>query len=141
MLEARGNLWDFNGVHVITTNGFVKKDGSAVMGRGCALEAKNRYPHLSLTLGEAIKEMGNHAYYFYEYNIITFPVKRVWWDPADPKLIVQSAHELMSIINQHTIADDVYLPRPGCGNGQLNWDDVKPLIKPILSDRVTVISF
>ncbi len=35
--------------------------------------------------------------------------------------------------------DKVYLVRPGCGNGQLKWEDVKPLIAPILDDRFIVV--
>ena len=43
----------------ITTNGFVKKDGCAVMGRGCAQEAKNRYPNINKLLGIHINTKGN----------------------------------------------------------------------------------
>ena len=35
--------------------------------------------------------------------------------------------------------DKVYMARPGCGNGQLKWEDVKPLIAPILDDRFIVV--
>ncbi len=43
MKEDFGDLWDFDGIIAITTNGFVKKDGSCVMGRGCAKEAALRF--------------------------------------------------------------------------------------------------
>lgn len=141
MLEVNGDLWGFAGIQVITTNGITRKDGAAVMGRGCARQAAVRYPQLPLTLGEALKDMGNHCYYFYEYNLITFPVKLAWYAMASPGLIIQSAKELMELITKHTISDQLYLARPGCGNGQLLWIDVKPLIKDILSDQVTVVDF
>jgi hypothetical protein len=32
----------------------------------------------------------------------------------------------------------VLLPRPGCGNGHRTWDEVCPVIEPILDDRFTV---
>lgn len=141
MLEANGDLWGFNGVHVITTNGYVRRDGAAVMGRGCARQAAVRYPRLPMVLGEALKEMGNQVYYFYEYNIITFPVKHLWSEPAVPGLIIKSAKELMNTIARHSIIENLYLARPGTGNGQLLWVDVKPLIKDILSDQVTAVDF
>ena len=40
MNEVNGNLWDSNAdIIVITTNGAVRKDGAAIMGRGVALQA------------------------------------------------------------------------------------------------------
>jgi len=42
--EVDGNLWEIEADwRVITTNGFVKKDGRAVMGRGVARQALQRY--------------------------------------------------------------------------------------------------
>ena len=41
MREVVGNLWTYPAdIRVITTNGTVKNDGTCVMGRGCAAEAK-----------------------------------------------------------------------------------------------------
>jgi hypothetical protein len=44
--ELFGNLWEFDGIIVITTNGFVKRDGTCVMGRGCAKQATIKLPGL-----------------------------------------------------------------------------------------------
>jgi hypothetical protein len=33
----------------------------------------------------------------------------------------------------------ILLPRPGCGNGQLDWAQVGPAIAPLLDDRVTIV--
>ena len=49
---------------VITTNGSVKKDGKAVMGRGCAKQAAHIYPELAALLGVRIKARGNQPYVF-----------------------------------------------------------------------------
>jgi len=50
--EDKINLWEYPAdARVITTNGFVKNNGEAVMGRGCAREAARKYPRLPLFWG------------------------------------------------------------------------------------------
>ena len=142
MKEIRGNLWDYEGqkgyVICITTNGFVKNNGHAVMGRGCALEAAKKMPTLPVRLGDKIKYAGNHCHWM-ALDLFTFPVKHVWWDPADITLIDRSAKELRE---QAELYPDLtfILPRPGCGNGGLKWEDVRPVIAGILPDNVWAIT-
>lgn len=142
MIEVRGNLWEYPAdVRVITTNGTVKKNGECVMGRGCAAEAKARYPDLPLVLGQAITGLGNEAFWIPVKDgvIVTFPVKHNWYEKADIKLIETSAKKVsvMRALEGRTIV----MPRPGCGNGGLRWDDVRPVLAPILDDRFHVITF
>ena len=64
----------------ITTNGFVKRNGEAVMGRGCAKQAAELWPWLPTTLGRAINEgHGNTPKYLMTVDdktqIWSFPVK------------------------------------------------------------------
>jgi hypothetical protein len=138
----------------ITTNGFVKKNGEAVMGAGIAKEAKGFYPELPKLLGSAIKEGGNHVAVFWgldrkmnyldglliERDIISFPVKHNWWEQADTSLIRRSCEELIYWMDEGHI-ESALLPRPGCGNGKLDWSDVKREIEPILDDRISVVTF
>lgn len=35
---------------------------------------------------------------------------------------------------------EVVLPRPGAGNGGLEWKDVRPILEEILDDRFTILS-
>lgn len=142
MIEVVGNLWTFPAsVRVITTNGFVRNDGRAVMGRGCALEATKRFPKLPRELGDALHEDGNHVHWFPDYNLVTFPVKHNWWEEADLALIEQSAEELYELYNDIT-GGDIVLPSPGCGNGRLSWEKVREVIAPILvGDHYKVIDF
>lgn len=144
MIEVTGNLWTFPAdVRCITTNGFVKKNGECVMGRGCAREAAKKLPQLPKLLGDFIKNNGNHVGWLYGSThgdiIFSFPVKHNWWERADLDLIARSAEEIkVAVPGKRT----VLIPRPGCGNGQLSWDDVKPVIEPILADdRFKIISF
>lgn len=141
MFEVRGNLWTYPAdVRVITTNGTVKKNGECVMGRGCAAEAKNKWPELPKELGDHISRRGNIPYYFPRYVLYSFPVKHQWMQQADPELIKTSAKILSSYVDQDEFKV-VLLPRPGCGNGGLKWEDVKPVLEPILDDRFYVITF
>lgn len=154
MKEVFGNLWTYPAdVRVITTNGTVKKNGEAVMGRGCALEARRRFPGLAAQLGEALSLHGNHVHVLrrrmnldnqtVEIPCMTFPVKHNWNDKADPVLIQQSANELVAFIDKQESwkPKTIVLPRPGCGNGGLKWEDVQPILASILDDRFHVITW
>lgn len=143
MLEQKGDLWDYHTkgeIIVITTNGFIRKDNQAAMGAGCALEAKLKYPFLPGVLGEKLLMYGNQVHNL-GMNIYTYPTKHNWWDKSDMKLIVESAEQLASEIkfakDEFLYDEDakVYLPRPGCGNGGLKWENVKPEIENILDDN------
>src|SRR5208283_1124607 len=105
------------------------------MGRGCALEAATRFPELPKLLGEKIELFGNNVYELQSKKLWVFPVKHKWWKPADPKLIKKSAEQLALYIKNREIEFGLHetfvLPKPGCGNGQLDWEDVKPLLKDL----------
>lgn len=147
MQEVTGNLWDYPAdARVITTNGYVKSNGECVMGRGCAKEATERFLGIAKRLGGFIKQHGNHVFMLKvgPPALVNFPVKHKWDQPADISLIERSAHELVAwadAMRDHGV-NKVVLPRPGCGNGRLNWErDVKPVLEKILDDRFKVITF
>jgi hypothetical protein len=144
MREETGDIWEAYNAGlwiVIPTNGFVKLDGNAVMGRGLAWQAKERFPCLQLDLGERLKEYGNHVFVFSRYRIITFPVKHKWMEDADLNLIQRSCMELRKLVEDGYIRSlPIYLPRVGCGNGKLDWKDVKPILEATLDNRFIVIS-
>lgn len=145
MLEERGDLWELPAdARCITTNGFVKTSGLAVMGRGCALEARERFPGIDAHLGALINRHGNHVHLLQVHlppvaDLVSFPVKHHWFQLADLDLIVRSCHELMALADEHHW-QRILLPRPGCGNGQRDWDiEIRPAIFDVLDDRVVVI--
>jgi len=138
---CHGNIWDRhkNGAWIcITTNGTIRGDGACIMGRGVALQAKRRYPQLPYEIGANIARIGNHCCVLKKYKIITFPVKWRYNNKANINLISESAHELMEILDKHGIYK-VYLPKPGCNNGKLDWNDVKAVIETILDERVIIV--
>ena len=152
MKEVTGDLWEIAvtalaDAVVITTNGSVKNDGTAVMGRGVAYEAKIRWPSLPGILGARIKGVGNQLHHLgfvalppINIRLLAFPVKRWFWEKADPVLITQSLRELVALADDLCLGR-VVLPRPGCGNGKLRWEeDVRPLLESTLDDRFVVVN-
>ena len=145
MKEIEGELWDYYGkpdtVICITTNGTLKRNGCGVMGRGCAKELLRRVPDADALLGSHLQAFGNVVgRLFVEPStyILTFPVKHNWWEKADLQLIIESVKMLHHWAVQYPNTTFL-LPRPGCGNGRLQWADVKPLLQS-LPDNVLVIT-
>lgn len=67
VIEMEADLWSVEAdAVVITTNGNVKASGEAVMGRGCAREAAERFSSHKLPsqLGQELREKGNHVFLF-----------------------------------------------------------------------------
>ncbi len=143
MQEIIGNIWDYHDKGhwiVITTNGNTNINGDAVMGKGIAWQAKQRYPNLPKLLAEKINRWGNHTYLFRSpISLITFPTKEDWKLPSSLSLIAQSAFELMIMWEDDHFVNTIYLVRPGCGAGELDWKDVKPILEKYLDDRFVVV--
>lgn len=129
----------------VTTNGIIKKDGTAVMGKGIALEADRRF-NISARLGQYLKQYGNRAFNMGTYQnngqtiaLFTFPTKHDWKDLSDITLICKSAEEVMQMCDKFNI-QRCFLPPPGCGCGGLSWEvTVSPWLSNILDDRFYVI--
>jgi O-acetyl-ADP-ribose deacetylase (regulator of RNase III) len=148
--QVSGNLWTLPAdARCITVNGATRQDGQAVMGRGVAAQAKERWPMLPAVLGELIRQHGNHVQLLMSpetiqppfddtAHLVAFPVKWHWQHPADLALIQRSCGELMALADRARLRA-ILLPRPGCGNGRLSWFQVEPVIAPLLDDRVTVV--
>jgi hypothetical protein len=172
MKEERGNLWDYldkADALCITTNGFFTNNRRAVMGRGCAKEAADRWPEITKTLGNHLCWDGNFTTILKEKTpeqaaIVAFPVKRQsvtfdgsnvvrhmagkfrigetapgWAAKADLTLIARSAVMLQNLAAGRGW-EKVVLVRPGCGAGELKWEEVKAALDPILDDRFIVIT-
>lgn len=146
MREDYINLWEIPAdARVITTNGTIKANGRAVMGRGCAREATQKFPYLQIALGRHLQTHGNHVGLLRwsgdpEYALVAMPVKHEWHLRADLKLIEQSTIELVALADKYEWKQ-IALPRPGCGNGQQRWSVVRGIIQPYLDDRFTVVTF
>ena len=149
---------------VITTNGDVKRDGGAVMGRGVALQAARSWYGLQKVLGKKLQNKGNRVRLLTKddaavpylhlprkndallvavpWHIISFPVKHHWMDKADPELIEKSCKQLSKLISKKDWKR-ILLPKPGCGNGNLSWKkEVRKIVKSYFgkSDKVVIVT-
>jgi len=153
----------------ITTNGFVKKDGTAVMGRGCAYTFAQLYPDAQEVLGyrillygnivqEICRRPGKAAVYIFPVkpesviydgtNAVSHMKKRFkigdtvpgWAATADIDLIIKSANRMVEWANDENYKA-IVLPRPGCGAGELSWPEVSAVLSEILDDRFYCITF
>jgi hypothetical protein len=162
MRDIKGNLW--NGIGradavIITTNGFVRKDGRATMGAGVALQARHRFPNIDKELGKLINENGSIVQPIREVNgtfLVSFPTKPIFATREDvldrlknkapelpgllrgciPGWAAKSTIEIIRRSCQELVSltdkmkwKKVVLTRPGCGNGELSYYEE---VRPIL---------
>lgn len=152
MKQIIGNMWDIYRQYdaiCCTTNNVVKQNGELVMGAGVAKSFAKKYPWLPKNWGDRVKKHmdkypEDHPTVFITLmrqrpHLVYFGTKYDWNDYSDLNLIKNAAQGLFMLTE---ILDwkSVLLPRPGCDNGGLEWDEVKPVLESWLSDdRFTVI--
>lgn len=144
MKKISCDIWDaYAEVKVIPTNGMWSDTGPhglakrAHMGAGLAKQAADRWPELPYLLGDRLARTGNRLYIFPVppalrerlgcLNIVTFPTKYDWQDPARLLLINRAAGELATARLQNGW-ERVLLPTVGCGLDGLRWEEVEPIL-------------
>ncbi len=140
MKEIVGDMWQEHAegaVVAITTNGAVNKVGRAIMLRGCARQARVRYPELLQTLGELLRRHGNHVFDL-GHQIVSFPVEVDPYQVPEMRMIDQSCRELVELTD-YKGWQKVVVPRPGCGGGGLEWQEVKTILERHFDERFYVI--
>lgn len=144
MIELKGNIWDYYGKATlcIPTNKIVNKiTGALVMGKGLALECKQRFPSIEIDWGREVLYKGGKVCYYPSDKLIMFPTKNDYKKPSTLEILKKSLYELDELIDSYDIRD-IIMPRIGCGNGGLDWEKtVKPfLLKWPKSSNITIIS-
>jgi len=111
-----------------------------VMGRGLALQFKNRFPKnfkdyvVACKKGEVLPgclfifAVGKAAN---PHFIINFPTKRHWSQESKIEDIELGLKKLAIVIKKYDI-HSIAIPPIGCGLGGLNWQDINLLIKKYL---------
>lgn len=104
-----------------------------VMGKGLALEFKNKYPlnfeiykkacdNASFNIGNLLIVPVDNKF------IVNFPTKKHWRNKSDLEFIKIGLEELKVAIKDFNIKS-IALPKLGCGLGGLDWNEVFDLIK------------
>jgi O-acetyl-ADP-ribose deacetylase (regulator of RNase III) len=133
LIYHRTNLLDSNAQTLVNTVNCV-----GVMGKGIALEFKQRYPDMfkaykricdagELEIGKLWLWSGRDQW------VLNFPTKKHWRHPSKVEWIEAGLDKFVTEYVRRGITD-ISFPRLGCGNGGLNWErQVRPVMERYLA--------
>jgi O-acetyl-ADP-ribose deacetylase (regulator of RNase III) len=136
---VKGNIFDSKAdalVNAVNTVG--------VMGKGIALEFKNRYPENYKVYKSACDKGTLKTGYVLVVTesdgkiIINFPTKAHWKDASKYEYIEDGLKDLRNKIEEQSLKS-IAIPALGCGLGGLKWDVVKVMIEIALGNIETDI--
>lgn len=134
---TQGNLLEAEVDAVVNTVNTV-----GVMGKGIALMFKERYPDNFEAYAEACKRKEVQVGEMFvtatsELSgpqwVINFPTKQHWRNPTKMEWVADGLESLKRVISEKGIRS-VAIPSLGCGNGGLNWQDVRKLMERSLGE-------
>lgn len=137
MRFLQGNMLDAPTEALVNTVNTV-----GVMGKGIALMFKEAFPENFRAYDEAAKrkEVQIGRMFVTENRtldgpkwLINFPTKKHWRQPSRLEWIVDGLKDLRRVVQEKGIRS-VALPPLGCGNGGLDWSDVRPEIERALGE-------
>ncbi|MFZ5621494.1 MAG: type II toxin-antitoxin system antitoxin DNA ADP-ribosyl glycohydrolase DarG [Pseudomonadota bacterium] len=138
---TQGNLLDADVEAVVNTVNTV-----GVMGKGIALMFKEAFPE-NFKRYEAACKVGEvrvgHVFVTERQElmgpkwIINFPTKQHWRNPTKLQWVVDGLQDLRAFILEKGIRS-IAIPPLGCGNGGLDWSQVRPEIEKTLAALETV---
>ena len=146
MILERGDMWSvYEGadLFLFTGNSYINAKGELVMGRGLALEVKNRFVSVPAIIGSFLRDSHLKIYgvcvpaYIPEINqgsmgkLGVFQVKRHFKDKAELAIIGASVVELKDRIQYESYYRNIHLNFPGTGYGRLKRKDVLPIISEL----------
>jgi O-acetyl-ADP-ribose deacetylase (regulator of RNase III) len=129
---AKGNLLEADAQALVNTVNTV-----GVMGKGIALQFRQAFPenykayqkacqHGELQVGKmhifATGKLTNPRY------IINFPTKKHWRGKSKIEDVKKGLDALIEVVKKYEISS-IAIPPLGCGNGGLDWNEVRPLIE------------
>ncbi|PJF30997.1 MAG: hypothetical protein CUN51_05830 [Candidatus Thermofonsia Clade 1 bacterium] len=107
-----------------------------VMGKGVAKEFKRRYPQMAERYRELCERGLLTVGKLWLYRapdkwILNFPTKKHWRERSRLKYIESGLQKFVATYRSRGITS-ISFPMLGCGNGQLNWDEVRPVMERYL---------
>ena len=109
-----------------------------VMGKGIALEFKKRYPEMFLKYKDQCdkhKLVVGKLMLWYEPDhwLLQFPTKEHWRNPSKLEYIEKGLMAFVRKYADYNISS-IAFPKLGCGNGELDWNEVKTLMEKYLKN-------
>ncbi len=107
-----------------------------VMGKGIALEFKKRYPDMfekyKMACEKKKLKIGTLMLcYEADHWTLLFPTKEHWRNPSRIEYIEQGLIKFCNSYAEYGITS-IAFPKLGCGNGELDWNIVKPFMEAYL---------
>ena len=136
MRFLQGNLFDAHTEALVNTVNIV-----GVMGKGIALMFKDAFPENFQSYEAAVKRKEVRiGHMFVTENrtfdgpkwLINFPTKKHWRQPSKLEWIVEGLKDLRRVVEENGI-HSIALPPLGCGNGGLDWSEVRPEIENVFA--------
>lgn len=139
----KGNIFEADAEALVNTVNTV-----GVMGKGVALQFRRAFPDNYKAYVKACKqeEVRVGKMFVFDRNtfenpryIINFPTKKHWRGRSEIEYVQEGLEDLILQVRDlgvHSIA----LPPLGCGNGGLDWDEVRALIEEA-SERLPGVTF
>jgi O-acetyl-ADP-ribose deacetylase (regulator of RNase III) len=107
-----------------------------VMGKGIALQFKNKYPEMFKSYRQICEkhlfDVGN--LYLWKSSkkwVLLFPTKKHWRNPSKIEYIESGLKKFVENYERLGI-ESIAFPKLGCGNGNLDWNIVKPIMEKYL---------
>ncbi len=128
---TKGNLLEADVEAVVNTVNTV-----GIMGKGIALMFKERFPDNFKTYKKACENnkirigkmfVSENRDFFGPKWIVNFPTKTHWRVNTRLEWIEEGLEDLVRVILDKKISS-IAIPPLGCGNGGLDWSDVRPLL-------------
>lgn len=127
---TRGNIFDSSAQTLVNPVNCV-----GVSGKGLAKEFKKRFPEAQRGYERTCKwgnlNIGRLLFYSDQSRVVLFfPTRRHWRDPSEVSFI-EAGLETFARVYDEEARDEIFsvaFPALGCGNGGLDWADVKPLM-------------
>lgn len=124
---VKGNLFDSPAKVLVNTVNTV-----GVMGKGIAKTFKDIYPEMFAAYQQLCEskrfDIGNLWLYRTDNKwVLNFPTKKHWRNPSDLSYIEAGLQKFVATYSEQGITS-IAFPQLGCGNGELTWAAVEPLM-------------
>lgn len=109
-----------------------------VMGKGIAAEFKKRHPEMFVAYRKLCEQKQLDVGMLWLWRgsdqwVLNFPTKKHWRNPSKLEYIEAGLKKFVREYERQAITE-ISFPRLGCGNGGLDWENVRPLMESYLAD-------